>query len=153
LRGLCKRNRDGSHATQADRLRILTLAGRQLTEMGFRRMRATSFSGKHVDALMERWRAETLSTGTLKNRMGALRWWAEKIGKAGMIPSDNAQLATPKREFGTNQDKAQHLGNGLDRVSDAYVRVSLLLQQEFGLRREECIKFQPRYADRVTRSP
>jgi hypothetical protein len=26
LRALCKRNRDGSHATQADRLRILTLA-------------------------------------------------------------------------------------------------------------------------------
>jgi hypothetical protein len=35
LRLLCQRNRDGSHATQADRLRTLTLAGRQLREAGF----------------------------------------------------------------------------------------------------------------------
>ena len=46
LRALCKRNRDGSHATQADRLRILTLASRQLREAGFRQLRATSFNGK-----------------------------------------------------------------------------------------------------------
>jgi integrase len=147
LRALCKRNRDGSHATQADRLRILTLAGRHLHEMGFRRMHATSLKGKHVDALLERWRVEGLSAGTLKNRVAALRWWAEKIGRAGMIPLDNSQLAIPKRQFVTNESKAQHLGNGLDRVSDAYVRMSLNLQQAFGLRREESIKFQPRYAD------
>jgi hypothetical protein len=30
LRALCMRNRDGSHATQADRMSILTLASRQL---------------------------------------------------------------------------------------------------------------------------
>lgn len=147
LRALCKRNRDGSHATQADRLRILMLASRQLGEMGFRQMRATSFKGKHVEALVERWRVEGLSAGTLKNRLGALRWWAEKVGRAGMIPLDNAQLAIPKRQFVTNENKAQHLGNGLDRVSDAYVKISLALQQAFGLRREESIKFQPRYAD------
>jgi integrase len=151
LRALCKRNRDGSHATQADRLRILTLASRQLREMGFRRMRATSFNGKHVEGLLERWRAEGLSAGTLKNRLAVLRWWAEKIGKAGMIPLDNAELVIPKREFVTNESKAQHLGNCLDRVSDVYVRMSLALQQAFGLRREESIKFQPHYADRGDR--
>ncbi|MES4779086.1 integrase, partial [Pseudomonas aeruginosa] len=36
LRQLCLRNRDGSHATQADRQRSLTLAARQLREAGFR---------------------------------------------------------------------------------------------------------------------
>jgi hypothetical protein len=35
LRMLCQRNRDGSHARQADRLRTLTLASRQLREAGF----------------------------------------------------------------------------------------------------------------------
>jgi hypothetical protein len=39
LRALRQRNRDGSHATQADRLRTLTLASRQLSEAGFRQMR------------------------------------------------------------------------------------------------------------------
>jgi hypothetical protein len=36
LRTLCLRNRDGSHATQADRLRALVLMSRQLREHGFR---------------------------------------------------------------------------------------------------------------------
>jgi Phage integrase, N-terminal len=58
LRGLCQRNRDGSHATQADRLRTLTLASRQLRAAGFRQMRASSLKGKHVEVLLERWQAE-----------------------------------------------------------------------------------------------
>jgi len=39
LRALCQRNRDGSHATQADRLRTLALMSHQLREGGFRQMR------------------------------------------------------------------------------------------------------------------
>ena len=148
LRELCQRNRDGSHATQADRLRSLTLASRQLREDGFRQMRANSLKGKHVEALIARWQAEGLSAGTLKNRLAHLRWWAEKIGKAGVIPANNAQLAIPDRQFVTNEDKARRLGESLERVLDPYVRMSLALQEAFGLRREESIKFKPSYADR-----
>lgn len=151
LHALCKRNRDGSHATQADRRRILMLASRQLREAGFRRMRATSFNGKHVQTLVGRWRAEGLSAGTLKNRLAALRWWAEKINRARMIPSDNALLDISKRQFVTTESKARQLGNATEGVSDPYVRISLALQQAFGLRREESIKFQPRYADQGDR--
>lgn len=147
LRALCQRNRDGSHATQADRLRTLTLASRQLREAGFKQMRTSSLKGKHVDALLERWQIEALSAGTLKNRLAHLRWWAGKVGKAGVIPADNAQLAIPDRRFVTNENKARYLGDGLERVNDPHVRMSLALQQAFGLRREESIKFQPRHAD------
>ena len=42
LRQLCKRNRDGGHDTQAGRLRTLMLMSRQLRELGFRQMRASS---------------------------------------------------------------------------------------------------------------
>lgn len=150
LRGLCQRNRDGSHATQADRLRTLMLASRQLREAGFRQLKASSLKGKHVDALIARWQAERLSAGTLKNRVAHLRWWAEKAGKAGLIPSDNAQLAIPDRQFITNEDKGRQLGDALERVTDAHVRVSLRLQAAFGLRREEAIKFRPTYAGRIT---
>ncbi len=148
LRQLCRRNRDGSHTTQADRLRGLTLVARQLNEAGFRRMTATSLKGKHVDALVERWQGEGLSAGTVKNRMAHLRWWAEKVGKAGIIPADNARLGIPERQHVTNLDKSRKLGDDLDQVRDAHVRMSLQLQQAFGLRREESIKFQPGYADR-----
>lgn len=148
LRQLCQRNRDGSHTTQADRLRALTLVSRQLREAGFRQMRAGSLKGKHVEALVDRWQAEGLSIGTLKNRMAHLRWWAEKVGKAGIIPADNARLGIPERQHVTNLDKSRELGDALDRVRDVHVQMSLQLQQSFGLRREESIKFQPSYADR-----
>lgn len=150
LRMLCRRNRDGSHATQADRLRTLTLASRQLRERGFRQMQARSLKGKHVQVLLDRWQAEGLSVGTLKNRLAHLRWWAEKVGKAGIIPTDNSRLGVPDRRFVTNKDKARDLGNELERVTDPYVRASLILQRAFGLRREECIKFRPGYADRTS---
>ena len=85
LKQLCHRNRDGSFATQADRERLLTLVADQLHELGFPRLPVTSLKPKHVEALVERWQDEGISSGTLKNRMSALRWWAEKIGKQNVI--------------------------------------------------------------------
>ena len=69
LKQLCARNRDGSYATQANRERILTLIANQLREMGFVNMHVQSLKPKHVEALVQRWQAEGLSAGTLKNRM------------------------------------------------------------------------------------
>lgn len=148
LRQLCQRNRDGSYNTQADRMRSLALAARQLREAGFRQMKASSLKGKHAQALLDRWQEEGLSSGTIKNRLSHLRWWAEKIGKAGILPADNTQLGVAERRYVTNISKAQELGTGLEQVTDAHVRMSLQLQAAFGLRREEAIKFQPSYADR-----
>jgi len=107
LRQLCQRNRDGSHATQADRMRILTLTARQLREAGFRQMTAASLNGKHVQALIGRWQRENLSAGTIKNRLSHLRWWAEKVGKAGILPADNAQLGVPERRYVTNMIQSE----------------------------------------------
>ncbi|MCI0992539.1 integrase domain-containing protein [Pseudomonas corrugata] len=147
LRQLCRRNRDGSHNTQADRIRSLGLIARQLREAGFRQMKAPSLKGKHVLALLDRWQGEGLSPGTIKNRLAHLRWWAEKIGKAGILPADNTQLGVADRRFVTNVSKAQELGTELGKITDAHVHMSLQLQSAFGLRREEAIKFQPKYAD------
>lgn len=148
LRVLCLRNRDGSFTTQHDRLRVLTLISRQLREAGHREMRATSLKAKHIDVLLKRWQAEGLSAGTVKNRLAHVRWWAEKVGKAGVVPNDNAKLGIPERQFSTGENRAWTLDGKLDRIRDAYVRIILLLQETFGLRREEAIKFQPQYADR-----
>ncbi|MBJ9976718.1 integrase domain-containing protein [Pseudomonas sp. S75] len=148
LRQLCQRNRDGSYTTQADRMRSLALVARQLREAGFRQMKASSLKGKHVQVLLDRWQGECLSSGTIKNRLSHLRWWAEKIGKSGILPADNTKLGVAERRYVTNISKARELGTGLDQVTDAHVRLSLQLQAAFGLRRKEAIKFQPSYADR-----
>ncbi len=51
LRQLCLRNHDDSHATQADRQRLLSLAARQLREVGYLQMRTTTLESKRVQAL------------------------------------------------------------------------------------------------------
>jgi len=149
LKQLCARNRDGSFATQHDRERILTLIANQLREMGFVNMHVQSLKPKHVEKLVERWAAEGLSTGTLKNRMTELRWWAEKIGKANVVAKSNDAYGIADRRYVTNLSKARQLTAGdLAQVTDPYARVSLQLQAAFGLRREESLKIQPAWADR-----
>ncbi len=152
LKQLCRRNRDGSRATQVARERILTQIANQLHEMGFRHMQAGSLKPKHVEALVERWKAEGRSSGTIKNRMTELRWWAEKIGKQGVIARDNDRYGIAERTYVTNESRARRLSSGdLAKVTDPYSRLSLKLQAAFGLRRGESIKIRPQWADRGDR--
>ena len=148
LKQLCRRNRDGSFATQADRERMLALFANQLHEMGYRHMRADSLKPKHVEALLERWKAEGISTGTFKNRLAILRWWAEKIGKPNVVARDNDAYGIERRQYVTNRDKGKDLDHGqVDEIRSPYVAMSLRLQAAFGLRREESIKIRPGWAD------
>jgi len=152
LTQLCRRNRDGSYATQADRERILEHIANQLLDLGYRDMHATSLKPKHVEALVEHWKWESLSAGTIKNRISALRWWAEKIGKQNVIAKDNAHYGIADRQHVSNVTKARELtGADLEKVSDPYTSMSLKLQAAFGLRRAESIKIQPAWADRGDR--
>ena len=153
LKQLCRRNRDGSFSTQARRARELDLCARQLHELGYTRFRDPGkLKGRHVTALVERWRTEGLKTGTIKVRMTALRWWAEKVGRRSVVNPRNSAYGIGERRYVTNESKAVRLGMGdLDRISDERIRGSLDLQRVFGLRREECLKFQPHYADRGDR--
>jgi hypothetical protein len=149
LKNLCKRNRDGSFATQANRERILTLIANQLDSLGFRRLGAGGLKPKHIEALVKQWQEAGLSEGTIKNRMCQLRWWAEKIGRGSIIAASNDHYGIEKRTYVTNLSKARSLDkHALDRIADPFVKMSLRLQQVFGLRREEAIKFNPGYADR-----
>ena len=149
LKQLCRRNRDGSHATQRDRERMLSLIADQLHALGFRGMSARSLKPKHVEALIKHWRREDLSAGTLKNRMAAMRWWAQKVDRRNVIARSNDHYGIPERCFVASESKAKQVDRtDLERVRDPHVRMSLELQQAFGLRREEAIKFNPSYADR-----
>lgn len=76
-------------------------------------MRVQSLKTKHVTALVNQWLTKPavkthkpVSTGTIKNRMAALRWWAGKIGKPGVIPKDNSALGIPNRKHVSDHNKA-----------------------------------------------
>ena len=147
LSTLCRRNRDGSYSTRHRRHESLQRIATRLHELGFRHMRATSLRNKHVVALVEAWREEGLSAASMQNYMAHVRWWAEKIGRAHWLLPTNAHYGIGHRDH-SFQNKAQRLTEAeFKAIEDDYVRASVRLQQAFGLRREESIKFRPSYAD------
>ena len=151
LKTLQARNREGAFSTRRDRSYVLDQAAHMLHALGFRRLRATGLKRKHVNALVAEWQRRGLATGTMKNRMSALRWWAEHIGRPGVVGT-NAAHGIGERRYVTNEDRSAVLDpEKLAGVTDAHVRMSLELQAAFGLRREEAIKFTPAYADRGDR--
>lgn len=90
LKNLCRRNPHGSHATRATRSRALSLFAKQLKEEGYRLPKASSIKPKHIEALIKRWRGEGLGLGTLKNRLGHIRWRAGQRGGPGALVRDGA---------------------------------------------------------------
>jgi integrase len=153
LLGLLSRNKDGSMSTQDARAKILIQASGQLKEGGYKLASPDSLKPKHIEYLVERWKSEGLSAGTIKNRMSHLRWWAEKVGKSSIIPKSNTgsnqaiKLDIDKRSYVPTETKAKLLDTAkLDLIQDPRLKLSLRLQKEFGLRREECLKFRPSHA-------
>jgi site-specific recombinase XerC len=147
LMRMVDRNRDGSFGTQAARREVLAQVAHDLKDMGFRTLPATGLKPKHVAALVSRWQESGIAVSTMKNRMSYIRWWAEKVGKQNCVARTNAELGIGKRKFVTNVSKALFLTSGdFKKIADTNIRCSVQLQQEFGLRREECLKFQAAYA-------
>ncbi len=149
LKMLCKHSHEGSFETRVGRERQLSAIANQLHDLGFRQLKATSLKQKHVQALVDQWLDQNLSAGTIKNRMSCLRWWAEKVNRRAVVAGANEFYGIPDRQFVSDQSKAKDLAEEqLGRVKDVHIRMSLRLQQAFGLRREEALKIQPRWADR-----
>lgn len=143
---LCRRNRDGSRATQANRIRGLQAMANDLYQLGFKLPRPSSLKPKHVTQLVDHWKGQGLSNATLKNRVGWIRWWAEKVNKASVVPRDNADLGIASREKqeinrAWTPTKTQSLPN-------PHMQASLDLMRTFGLRLEEALKIKPKQADK-----
>ncbi|MFS8047037.1 phage integrase N-terminal domain-containing protein [Rhizobium sp. BR 314] len=146
---LCKRNRDGSHGTQANRQRGLTAMAADLEELGYKLPGAASLKPKHIEALVEKWLDEDKTDASVRNRLTWLRWWAEKIGKPNVIRRDNAAYGVAERGEIT-RNRAQALDHAkFQNIESPHIKASILLQVAFGLRREEALKFRPHAAMRA----
>jgi integrase len=144
---ICRRNCDGSFATQSNRREMLSLFSRELREIRYKvnNLRPHDLKGRHVNALVKKWQSENKSIGTIKNRMSVLRWLFEKIGKPEVV-KENSVYCIDNRQYVTNQNKSVSLKDiDLSKV-DPFIAQSLRLQDCFGLRREESMKLQPDYS-------
>ena len=145
-------NTERSYATQASRASHLHIMARELSEMGYRHLSPRNLRRKHVDALVKRWLEARLAIVTIKSRVSTMRWLARSTGRPNVIPRTNAELGIPDRSNAGRPSKAFTLTAAqLERVPSPYVRVSLELEQEFGLRREEATKIRPHEADQGNR--
>ncbi|TMO46443.1 phage integrase N-terminal domain-containing protein [Pseudoalteromonas ruthenica] len=140
-------HKERSHGTRNDRKKIFNLLAKQLHGFGFKLKDPKGLKPKHVTALVKHWQEQKLSNKTIKNRMSAIRWWAEKVGKRNVVARSNA-------EYGIDKVRNSPLGKSKEldmekhaQIGCPYVKLSLRLQQELGLRREEAIKFNVSYAD------
>ena len=142
---------DGSHGTRKARSYALAQMANTLHDLGFKGLRATGLRRKHAVALVKEWKRQGRTVGTMKNRTAHIRWWAERIGRPGVVPS-NVALGIANRVYVTNEDRSVVLDpDKLALVKDEHVVMALRMEAEFGLRREEAIKFTPSRDDRGDR--
>lgn len=149
LHRMCVESRSGSYSTKAARHKILQQIGKQLKEGGYKLASPNSLKPKHISHLVKLWQSQGLSSGTIKNRMSHVRWWAAEVGKKGIVPRSNDALDIDRRSLIPTESKAKTLESvNLGAIDDINIRASLRLQKAFGLRREECIKIIPKMAHR-----
>lgn len=133
---------------------ILFMCMKQVREMGYDIKSVYSLKGKHIDALVERWKEESIGAGAIQNRLAILRALARWIGKDGMVlPTVHYGLGAPdrlRRQVSATSDKSWSArGVAVARViemvadMDHYVAMQLRVIDAFGLRREESIQFKP----------
>src|SRR5258705_4535674 len=106
---LTKAFREGSYASQADRHAMLKQMAEQLYDAGYRRLHADELKGRHLHALLERWRADGITSRTLANRLSTLRWWSQHVGNPGLVKPTNAAYGVEKRQSVPHVSKGRDL--------------------------------------------
>lgn len=146
IRIVLSHNRDGSNATQHDRIQILMNFANDVVGHGFGLRDIRGLKQKHIAAVVDEWKEKKLSAATLKNRLAAIRLLCEKINKPTITPS-NDELKIPKRVYRSTINRAVNNAD-FSKINNPYITVSLQLQRVFGLRREESLKIKPHMADK-----
>ena len=143
-----------SEALRRERLQACRTMCDQLYGLGFKGLSARGLGTRHVDALVDEWTrrvaAGEMGWGRVKNLMAHVRWWARAVDKPGMLHPENAHYGIGRRSR-AGGDRSVELGGALARIADPHVVYALRLQDAFGLRRQEAMKFRVSYADRDDR--
>lgn len=84
IREICRRNPQGAHRAQKDRLRTLLLCAKRLD----RRKKVVNLTADDIRVLVHQWHAKHLASSTIRFRLHCLRWLARKIAKPEIVGSD-----------------------------------------------------------------
>jgi integrase len=150
LKNIALGDGEGSYLTRNQRHRGLQLMARDLRALGFKIPAASSLKPRHVEALVSHWQSSGLSAGTMKNRMGWLRWWAGRVRKPNVVPRDNESVGIENRTA-FNGNRALVTPAEKMTALPQRMQLALRLQMAFGMRLEESLKFRVSQADKGDR--
>ena len=119
---------------------------KDLFKVGIQLRSLEDLNAKHIDRVVNYWREEGLSVGTMKNRLSGLRYLCDAMGKSAIVKNNN-DYAIPKRNYLPTFNRAI-FNPDLSVLMDEHIRVSTELQRVFGLRRAESMKIKPILADK-----
>lgn len=151
------RHRILSYQTQQLRGEILFRCWRILGKLGAQPLTVKNLGEHHVQRLVTYWEDRKLSAGTIQDYLSALRFFAERIGKPGLVRPAAVYLrypATGVRHYSAAEDKSWS-AHGVDAdelideiaAYDPFIGLQLFAIQAFSLRRREGIFFRPWHAD------
>lgn len=140
---LVKHNREKGGTSHNNRMCILKTFG-EIVEKDFKLKKLENLKQKHILHVIEKWKAE-VQVSTLKNRVSAIRWLCEKLGKAPILPRSNADiiLNIPNREIDYNTDKGWNPSPDLKSSLPETQKLHVEMMREFGMRFQEAAKFRP----------
>lgn len=136
-----------SYSARYDYKIDMRLAVGQLHEAGIPLSHIKHFKEKYIRLLVERWKNEGLSIGTIKNRLTKIRYVCNYF-KKGMVVPTNTSLGLGSRTAHTTNKALRSID--IERFKHPSIQHSVKLQQLFGLRREESLKFILSQADKGT---
>ena len=133
-----------SHETRNSMNKRLKTIANDLHKIGYQLPNLKNIKQKHIAALVEHWKASDMSAGTIKNRMSNIRYVCHAYGRDTVVLS-NTEYGIEKRSYIPTHNKAIHEID-VSKISDEHLKMSVKLQEQFGLRREECLKMKPQQA-------
>ena len=140
-----------SHGTQAAFNKFKRSFDERLQAAGVHQLKPKNLKPKHIQAVVAGLRADlesgVLTIGSAKNWLSHLRAYVRLIDRPYLVPRTNAELGFGNRVYVPSKSRAVVLTGGqLERLDCPYVAMSLKLQREFGMRREEAVKIRPEWA-------
>ena len=107
LKQLCRRNRDGSFATQRDRERVLDLVASQLHDMGYRHMAAQASSPSTSSAWSSDGRRKAWPLAPSRTGWPSCDGGRRRSASRTSIARDNDHYGIGHRQYVTNVSKAR----------------------------------------------
>lgn len=136
-----------SFTSKRDYKRILDSCIKTLHKEGFILSDIKQLKQKHVRCLVNQFKESQLSLRSIKNKLSVLRLTCQVMRKTDVVLDNNVYELPPPIPKSDSPQRAIHEID-LSEFEHPNIRFSVALQKEFGLRREEALKFDVSKADK-----